>query len=69
MVVPLAPVGDVTTLVPRLNPRLAIDGETLAMLTPFITTVSISAVGPSTPDLSTRADEITTATDFLFHGF
>lgn len=65
VVVPLAPVGDVATLVPRL----AIDRETFAMLTQFITTVPVSAVGPSVADLSARADEITGATDFLFQGF
>ncbi|RKE86586.1 CcdB family protein [Rhizobium sp. AG855] len=69
VVVPLAPVGDVVTLVPRLNARLAIDGETFAMLTQFITTVPVSAVGPAIADLSARADEITAATDFLFQGF
>ncbi|THV17380.1 CcdB family protein [Rhizobium rhizophilum] len=69
VVVPLAPVGDVATPVPRLNARLAIDGETFAMLTQFITTVPVSAVGPSIADLSARADEITAPTDFLFQGF
>ncbi len=67
--VPLAPVGDIAALVPRLNPRLAIDGETFAMLTQFITTVPVSEIGPSVADLSTRADEIIGATDFLFQGF
>lgn len=64
VIVPLAPVGDVATLVPRLNPRLAIDGETFAILTQFVTTVPASVA-----DLSPRADEITAATDFLFQGF
>ena len=39
------------------------------MLTQFITTVPISVVGPAIADLSSRAAEITGATDFLFHGF
>ncbi len=39
------------------------------MLTQFVTTVPVSAVGPSIADLSTRADEITAATDFLFQDF
>lgn len=69
VVMPLVPVGDVATLVPRLNLRIAIDGETFAMLTQFITAIPVSAVGPSLADLSARADEITAATDFLFQGF
>jgi toxin CcdB len=69
VVVPLSPISDVATPVPRLNPRLSIDGETFAMLTQFMTTVPTSVVGPSVADLSARADEITAATDFLFQGF
>jgi len=65
VVVPLAPVEDVATLVPRLT----VDGQRFAMLRQFVTTVPVSAVGPSIADLSTRADEITAATDFLFQGF
>lgn len=69
VVVPLAPVDDVATLVPRLNPRLTVDGPSFAMLTQFVTTVPVSAVGPSIADLSARADEITAAIDFVFQGF
>ncbi|MDH4442786.1 MAG: CcdB family protein [Rhizobium sp.] len=69
VVVPLTPVGDVATLVPRLNPRLMVEGESFALLTQFITTVPASVVGPAIADLSARADEITAATDFLFQGF
>ncbi|MCZ8177635.1 MAG: CcdB family protein [Rhizobium sp.] len=69
VVVPLAPVDDVVTLVPRLNPRLTVDGQSFAMLTQFVTTVPVSAVGPSIANLSARADEITAATDFLFQSF
>ena len=65
----VAPLGDIASLVPRLNPRVAVDGETFALLTQFITKVSDSAVGPSLMDLSRCADEITAATDFLFQGF
>lgn len=69
VVVPLAPLGDVRILIPRLNPRHIIDGESFAMLTQFITTVPTSVIGPSIADLSHKADEITAATDFLFQGF
>lgn len=69
VMVPLGPFADVATLIPRLNPRLTIDGETFALLTQFITTLPVSAIGPSVADLSVRADEITAATDFLFQGF
>ncbi|MFN3830802.1 MAG: CcdB family protein [Allorhizobium sp.] len=69
VVVPVVPIGEVANLIPPLNPRLTIDGETFAMLTQFIPTVPISVVGPSIADLSSRADEITGATDFLFQGF
>lgn len=65
----MVPIGEVANLIPRLNPRLTIDGETFAMLTQFIPTVPISVVGPSIADFSSRADEITGATDFLFQGF
>jgi toxin CcdB len=69
VVVPLALIGDVTTLIPRLNPRFSIGGETFALLAQFITTVPVSAVGPAIADLSARADEITAASNFLFQGF
>lgn len=69
VVVPLAPLSEIAALVPRLNPRVAVDGETFALLTQFMTTVPVSAVGPSIADLSNRADEITAATDFLFSGY
>lgn len=39
------------------------------MLTEFLTTIPASALGPSIADLSSRSDEITAATDFLFQGF
>ncbi|QLF68922.1 CcdB family protein [Peteryoungia desertarenae] len=66
---PLAPVQDVTKLVPRLNPRFEIDGMVFAMMTQFIATVPVPDIGPTVIDLSARADEITAATDFLFQGF
>lgn len=69
VVVPLAPLREIAALVPRLNPRVAVDGETFALLTQFMTTVPVSAVGPSIADLSNRSDEITAATDFLFSGY
>ncbi|KPF47449.1 CcdB family protein [Rhizobium sp. AAP43] len=69
VVVPLAPLGDVATQIPHLNPRFTVDGEGFAMLTQFISTVPASEIGPSIANLSHKADEITAATDFLFQGF
>lgn len=65
----LVPVGDLAKLVLRLNPRFEIDGETFVMLTEFLTTIPASSLGLSIADLSSRSDEITAATDFLFQGF
>lgn len=69
VVSPLIPAGELAKVVLRLNPRVIVGGETFVMLTEFLTTVPLSDIGPSIADLSTRADEITAATDFLFQGF
>lgn len=69
VVAPLLPVDTLARLVLRLNPRFEVDGQALVMLTEFLTTVPASSLGPSIADLSSRSDEITAATDFLFQGF
>jgi toxin CcdB len=40
-----------------------------AMMTEFLASVPIRELGMAVADLSTRADDITAATDFLFQGF
>lgn len=69
VVAPLVPIGDLTKIVLRLNPRFELNGETFVMLTEFLTTIPLSEIGPAIADLSPRADEITATTDFLFQGF
>jgi toxin CcdB len=58
VMVPLAPVQDVTKLVPRLNPRFEIDGVVFAMMTQFMGTVAGPDIGPSIADLSARAHRV-----------
>jgi len=66
---PLVLAEDVATLVPRLNPRFEIDGMRYVMMTEFLASVPMRELGMGVADLSTRADDITAATDFLFQGF
>lgn len=53
----------------RLTPRFEVGGQTYAMATHRLAALPLSEIGPSIADLSTRADEIIGATDFLFQGF
>jgi toxin CcdB len=69
VVIPLVPLQDVAKLIPRLNPRFDIENTVYVMLTEFIGSVPVAEIGMPIADLSSRADDITAATDFLFQGF
>jgi len=69
VVAPLQPVEDVSWVIARLTPRFEVRGRLYVMTTQRLASIPLSDIGPSIADLSTRADEITAATDFLFQGF
>lgn len=52
----------------RMNPRFDINGTRYTMATQRMVSVGIDHFGPCVADLSSRADDITAATDFLFQG-
>ncbi|SIP92263.1 toxin CcdB [Rhizobium sp. RU33A] len=69
VVAPLQPVETVTWVIARLTPRFEVGGKTYVMATHRLAALPLSEIGPSIDNLSTRADEISAATDFLFQGF
>lgn len=69
VVAPLQPIETVSWVIARLTPRFEVGGKTYVMATQRLAALPLSDIGPAIADLSNRADEITTATDFLFQGF
>ncbi len=69
VVVPLIAEDDVRRFATRLNPRFDVGGRTHVMMTQFLAAVPASELGDDIADLSGHADEIVSATDFLFQGF
>ena len=69
VVVPLVPEHEVKQVVQRLNPRFEINSVLYVMMTEFIAAVPAHELGTTVTRLSSRSDEITAATDFLFQGF
>lgn len=69
VVAPLVPADDISRKIGKLNPRFDLGGESYVMLTEFLGTVPAVELGTLVADLSSRADAITAATDFLFQGF
>ncbi|WP_377295004.1 CcdB family protein [Rhizobium sp. SG2393] len=69
VVAPLIPSSDVSKVVSRLNPRFTINGRSYVMMTEFLTSIHMRDIGELVADLSSRADDIVAATDFLFQGF
>ncbi len=53
----------------RLNPRFTINGHPYIMATQLMAAIPVSEIGDLIIDLSSHADQITAATDFLFQGF
>lgn len=69
VVAPLQSVDTVSWVIARLTPRLEVNGKTYVMATHRLAALPLAEIGPAIADLSSRADEITGATDFLFQGF
>lgn len=69
IVAPLQPVETVSWVISRLTPRFEVSGKTYVMATHRMAALALSEIGPTIADPSNRANEITTATDFLFQGF
>lgn len=66
---PLYPVSEMSWSMGRLNPRFRIGGELYVMATQRLAAVPLTEIGELMHDLSSRADDIVAATDFLFQGF
>jgi toxin CcdB len=66
---PLYRVQDMPWAMARLNPRFNIDGDAYVMATQRMASLPLVDVGPVIAYLSSRADDITAALDFLFQGF
>ncbi|WP_047460872.1 CcdB family protein [Rhizobium rhizogenes] len=69
MMAPLLPIEDVSPPMARLNPRFTINGHPYIMATQLMAAIPVSEIGDLIIDLSSHADQITAATDFLFQGF
>ncbi|KQV42370.1 pirin [Rhizobium sp. Root73] len=68
-VAPLLLPGEISRLIARLNPKFEIGGRPYVMATQFMGVVAVSEIGETVADLTSHADAITAATDFLFQGF
>lgn len=69
VVAPLIEVGQVGPMFDRLRPRVVLDGTIYIVVIPAMASIGKHLLGDSVTDLSSRADEIIAATDFLFQGF
>jgi toxin CcdB len=69
VVVPLLAPPDAPAPAQRLNPVFNVDGDRLIMVTQYIATVDVAALGAHLGDLSEHHTAIVAATDMLFQGF
>ena len=69
VMVPLYRVGDMSWSISRLNPRFLINGELYVMATQRMAALPVAEIGEPVANLTSHADTITAATDFLFQGF
>jgi toxin CcdB len=69
VMVPFYPVEDMPWSMSRLTPRFDIDGTTYVMATQRMAAISVNQIGDTVADLTSKADEIAAALDFLFLGF
>ena len=69
VVVPLLPEGDGPLAAKILNPVFVIGAQSHMMATQFLSAVPATILRNATGTLRDRADDITRATDMLFHGF
>lgn len=69
IVAPLYPVEEMDWVIGQLNPRFEIEGKFYVMATQRMAAIALTEIGEPIADLSSRHDQIVTATDFLFQGF
>lgn len=69
VVIPLQRTEDVPRSIPRLNPLLDVNGQTLMLVPQHMGAVSKGILKDKVADLSDQADAITMAVDFLMQGF
>ncbi len=69
LVAPLLPEARVPAPVLHLHPVFEVNGARLVMATHLLSAVPASLLKAPVANLSERADEITRALDFAFHGF
>ena len=69
VVVPLMPAAEAPKPARRLNPTFEVDGQSLLMVTQFLSAVRVAELGAHVAQVDDRRDEITAALDMLFQGF
>lgn len=69
VVAPVVPLSSFEKPAQGLNPLITLDGETLVVLTHFMSAVPASALKTRVADVSAQADEFTRALDLLFQGY
>jgi toxin CcdB len=70
VVIPLVRAPSLTSFPLRyVMPTVQLEGKTYVLMTPQLTGLSRTALGPCTGSLAAHARDISTATDMLFRGF
>lgn len=69
VVVPLVAEEEAKRAAAKLNPVFLINGTRYVMMTEFVAAVSVGEIGPTVANLTSHADEIIAAMDFLFQGY
>ncbi len=68
-VIPLLPLGDATPPIPRLNPKVSMDGQPWVLATHFATTVDNRILTHPVGSVADQDWVIKGALDFLVNGF
>lgn len=69
IVVPLMPPHEAPVPGRKLNPKIAIDGVPLIMVTQYLAATPVRELGLPVTNLIGQADEINAALDMLLYGF
>lgn len=69
VVIPLLPAESAPIVVPRLNPRFEIDGQSVTLLPHFIASVPTASLGKAVASLASQDHAIAGALDMMLKGF
>jgi toxin CcdB len=69
VMIPLTDASRVVNVMSKLNPIFVVNGTRYLLSTERMASVPVADIGPSAVDLTSKADEIAAALDFLFLGF